>query len=256
MKTDTKAKDCFRKTHYVFWNTYMCLIICIIGNLRYVRNLVNTWLPYELPTLANRNPESDEKVKITSETCRRDRKHCDKSNKNFWNTYEYIITAIRLMGVFLTKQASGLKWITLQTTNSCSIKEYTLVKIGANSCPMVKKPLHKSYNKFRNGHSYLEWCILGFKEYLHTLVFRWRHWRLTATPSGNVYIRRTGILEYQSGPNHSHSMVSVTLLSLNLLFCYCMHLFRLRCFTVSLRDMLCWLLALNLNLICTITFVR
>ena len=71
---------------------------------------------------------------------------------------------------------------------------------------MVKKPLHKSYTKFRNGHSYLEWCILGFKEYLHTLVFRWRHWRLTATPSGNVYIRRTGILEYQNGPNHSHSM--------------------------------------------------
>ena len=67
-----------------------------------------------------------------------------------------------------------------------------------------------------------------------------------ATPSGNVYIRRTGILEYQSGPDHPHSMVSVTLLSLNLLFCYCMHLFRLRCFTVSLRDMLCWLIALNL----------
>ena len=96
MKSDTKAKDCFRKTHYAFWNTYMCLIICIIGNLRYVRNLVNTWQPYELPTLANRIPESDEKVKITPETCRRDRKRCDKSNKNFWNTYEYIITAIRL----------------------------------------------------------------------------------------------------------------------------------------------------------------
>ena len=138
MESDTKTKDCFRNTHYAFWNTYMCLIICIIGNLRYVRNLVNTWQPYELPSLANRIPELDEKVKITPETCRRDRKRCDKSYKNFWNTYEYIITAIRLMGVFLTKQASGLKWITLQTTNSCSIKEYTLVKIGANSCPWLK----------------------------------------------------------------------------------------------------------------------
>ena len=65
-------------------------------------------------------------------------------------------------------------------------------------------------------------------------------------PSGNVYIRSTGILEYQSGLDLSHSMVSVTLLSLNLMFCYCMHLFRLRCFTVSLRDMLRCLIALNL----------
>ena len=37
-------------------------------------------------------------------------------------------------------------------------------------------------------------------------MFRWRHWRLTAISSGNVYIKRTGILEYQSGLDHSHSM--------------------------------------------------
>ena len=71
MKSDTKAEDCFRKTNYAFWNAYMHLIICIIGNLRYVRNLVNTWQPYELSTLAKRIPESDEKVKITLDTCRR-----------------------------------------------------------------------------------------------------------------------------------------------------------------------------------------
>ena len=59
------------------------------------------------------------------------------------------------------------------------------------------------------------------------------------SPSGNVYIWRTGIMESQSGLDHSHSMVSVMLLSLNLLFCCYMHLFRLRCFTVSLTDMLC-----------------
>ena len=156
--------------------------------------------------LANRIPESYAKVEITPEICLRDRKRWDKSNKNFWNTHEYILTAIRLIGIFLTKQARRLKWITLQTTNSCSVKVYTLVKIGANSCPMVEKHIHKSHGKFRNGHSYLEWRILGFKEYLHTLMFRWRHWRLTATPSGNVYIRRTGIMEYQSGLDHSHSM--------------------------------------------------
>ena len=68
MKSDTKAKDCFRKTNYAFWNAYMRLIICIIGNLRYFRNLVNTWQPYELPSLANRITESDAKVKITPET--------------------------------------------------------------------------------------------------------------------------------------------------------------------------------------------
>ena len=167
MESDTKTKDCFSNTHYAVWNTYIYLIICIIGNLRYVRNLVNTWQPCELPTLANRIPKLNEKVKIAPETCRKNRKRCDKSYKNFWNTYEYIITVIHFMGVFLMKQASGFKYLTLQTTNSCSFKEYTLVKIGANSCPMVKKPLHKSYYKFRNGHSYLEWRILGFKEYLH-----------------------------------------------------------------------------------------
>ena len=247
-KSGTKAKDCFWKTSYAFWNAYMCLIICITGNLIYFRNLVKTWQPYELPLLANRIPESYAKVEITPETCRRGRKRWDKSNKNFWNrpTYEYMITAIRLMGIFLTKQASRLKQITLQTTNSCSVKVYTLLKIGTNSCPMVEKHIHKSHGKFRNGHSYLEWRILGFKEYLHTLMFRWRHWRLTATPYGNVYIRRTGIMESQSGLDHSHSMVSVMLLSVNLLFCCYMHLFRLRCFTVSLKDMLCWLIALNL----------
>ena len=87
MKSDTKAKDCFRKTNYAFWNAYMRLIICIIGNLRYFRNLGNTWQPYELPSLANRIPESYVKVKITPETCRRDRQCWDKSNKKFWNTY-------------------------------------------------------------------------------------------------------------------------------------------------------------------------
>ena len=53
-------------------------------------------------------------------------------------------------------------------------------------------------------------------------------------------------MESQSGPNHSHSMVSVMLLSLKILFCCYMHLFRLRCLTVSLKDMLYWLIVLNL----------
>ena len=202
------------------------------------------WQSAEVPTFANRIPEIKEKVKIAPETCCKNRKRYNKSYKNFWSAYEYIITVIRLMGVLLTKQASGFKYLTLQTTRSCSFNLYTLVKIGANSCQMMEKHHYKSYCKFRNGHSYLEWRILGIKEYLHTIMCRWRHWRLTATPSGNMYKRRTGTREYQSGPNHSHSMVSVPLLSLNLLICYCMHLFRLRCFTISHFNMLYWLLGL------------
>ena len=131
----------------------MFIIMCITMFRKYLRNLVNTWQSAEVPTLANCIPESHAKVEITPETCHRDRKRCDKSNDNFCNTYEYIITAIRLMGIFLMKQASRLKRITLQTTNSGSAKLYILVKIGANSCPMVEKHIHKSHGKFRNGHS-------------------------------------------------------------------------------------------------------
>ena len=246
MQSGKKAKDCSRKTNYAFWNAYMFVIICITGNLIYLRNLVNMWQPKELPSLASCIPESYAKDKITPETCHRGRKRWDKSNDNFWNAYEYVITAICLIGIFLMKQVSRLKLVILQATNNSSAKLYTLAKIGANSCPMVEKRIHKSHGIFRNGHSYLEWRILRFRKYLHMLMFRWRRWRPPATPSGNGYIRRTGIMESQSSPNHSHSMVSVMLLSLNLLFCCYMHLFRLRCLTITLKDMLCWLIALNL----------
>ena len=72
----------------------MFVIICNTGNLIYLRNLVNTWQPHKLPSLASRIPESYAKVKTTPETCHRDRKRWDKCNDNFWNAYEYVITAI------------------------------------------------------------------------------------------------------------------------------------------------------------------
>ena len=65
-------------------------------------------------------------------------------------------------------------------------------------------------------------------------------------PPGMGYIRRTGIVECQSGSIHSHSMVSVMFLLLNLLFCFCMYLFRLGHLTVCLVDMLCGIIALKL----------
>ena len=173
----------------------MFVIICITGNLIHLRNLVNTWQPHELPSLANRIPESYAKVEITPETCHRGRKCWDKSNDNFWNAYEYVITAICIIGIFLTKQVSRLKLAFLQMTNNSSAKSYTMAKIGASSCPMVEKRIHKFHGIFRNAHSYLEGCILRISKYLHTLMFRWRRWRPLATPSGMGYIRRTGIME-------------------------------------------------------------
>ena len=121
-----------------------------------------------------------------------------------------------------------------------------MVKIGADSCPMVEKRNHKIQGIFRNAHSYLKGRIIGIGKYLHTLVLGWRRWKLLATPPGRGYKRRTETVECQSGSNHSHSMVSVMFLLLNLLFCFCMHSFRLRCLTVLLMDMLCWFIALNL----------
>ena len=272
MKSGKKAKDCYRKANYAFWNTYMFIIMCITMNRIYLRNLVNTWQPVELPSLASGIPKSYAKDKITPETCQMGRTRWDKSNGNFWNAYEYVITAICIIGIFLTKQVSRLKLVILQTTTSGSAKLYTMAKIGANSCPMVEKRIHKFHGIFRNAHSYLKGRILRISKYLHTLMFRWRRWRALTTPSGMGYIRRTAIMESlranqgkacanntgwlntytiqymesQSGSNHSHSMVSVMLLPLNLLFCGHMHLFMLRCLTVSLKDMLCWLITLNL----------
>ena len=53
-------------------------------------------------------------------------------------------------------------------------------------------------------------------------------------------------MEYQSGFNHPHPMVSVMSPLLNLLFLFCMHLFRLGYLTVCLINMLYGFVALNL----------
>ena len=137
-KSCKKTKICSRKTNYAFWNAYMLIIMCITMFRKYLRNLVNTWQSAEVPTLTNSIPESDAKVKINPETCRRDRKRRDKSNKNFWNTYEYIITAIRLMGVFLTKQASGFKWITLRRRTAVRSKNILWLKLAPIHAPWLK----------------------------------------------------------------------------------------------------------------------
>ena len=120
-------------------------------NRIYLRNLVNMWQPVELPTIASGITKSYAKDKMTPKTCQMGRKRCDKSNGNFWNAYGYVITSICIICIFLTKQVSRLKLVILQTTTSGSAKLYTMAKIGANSCPMVEKRIHKFHGIFRNG---------------------------------------------------------------------------------------------------------
>ena len=60
------------------------------------------------------------------------------------------------------------------------------------------------------------------------------------------YKRRAETGGWQSGSDHSHPMVSVMFLLLNLLFLFCMHLLRLRYLTVCLIYMLFGFVALNL----------
>ena len=123
--------------------------------------------------------------------------------------------------MYLTKQVNRLKLVRLQTRTSDLAKLYTIDKFGAESCPMVRKQIHKFHNILWNVYRYLK------GKYLHTVILGWRSRRPLATPPGMGYIRRTGIVECQSDSNHSHPMVSVMFLLLNLLFCFCMQLYAL-----------------------------
>ena len=67
-----------------------------------------------------------------------------------------------------------------------------------------------------------------------------------ATPPAMGYKRRAETRGWQSDSHHSHSMVSVMFLLLNLLFLFCMHLIMLRYLTVCLIYMLFGFVALNL----------
>ena len=56
-KTEEKVTNCFNNIHYTVRYVYICTMIYIIGNLEFGRNLVNTWHPSELPTVASHIPE-------------------------------------------------------------------------------------------------------------------------------------------------------------------------------------------------------
>ena len=148
--------------------------------------------------------------------------------------------------IYLTKQVNRFKLVGLPTKTSDLAKLYTMDKIGTESCQMVKKHNHKFHNRFWNGYSYLKGRIMEFGKYLRTVIPGRRSRKPLATPPAMGYIRRTKTLGWQSGTDHSHPMVSVMSLLLNLLFLFCMHLFRLRYLTVCLIYMLFGFVALNL----------
>ena len=189
---------------------------------------------------------------MAPETCPRGRKHNDKSNNNFWYMYAYVKTYICMIYIYLTKQVNRLKLVRLHTRASDSAKIYTIDKFGAKSSPLARRRTHKFHNILWNAYSYLKRRFMEFDRYLHTRILGWRNQKPLATPPpptpphGMGYIRRTGIVECQSGSIHSHSMVSVMFLLLNLIFCFCMHLFGLGHLTVCLIDMLCGIIALKL----------
>ena len=87
---------------------------------------------------------------------------------------------------------------------------------------------------------------MEFGKYLRTVIPGRRSRKPLATPPAMGYIRRTETGGWQSGSDHSHPMVSVMSLLLNLLFLFCMHLFRLRYLTVCLIYLLFGFVALNL----------
>ena len=113
---------------------------------------------------------------------------------------------ICMIYIYLTKQVNRLKLVNLQTTTSDLAKLYTMDKFGAESCPMVKTRNHKIHSILWNACNYLKGRIMEIGKYLHTVILRWRSRRPLEIPPGMGYIRETGIVECQSGPNHSHPM--------------------------------------------------
>ena len=158
--------------------------------------------------------------------------------------YAYVKTYICMICIYLTEKVNRLKLARLHTSASDSAKIYTIDKFGTKSSQMARKRIHKFHNILWNAYWYLKRRIMGFDRYLHTRILSWRNQKPLATPPPPP--PPTGIVESQNGSIHSHSMVSVMFLLINLLFCFCMQLFRLGHLTVCLVDMLCWIIALKL----------
>ena len=171
---------------------------------------------------------------------------------------------ISMICIYLTKQLNKLQQVGLPTSTSGFVKLYAKVKMATETCQMVKKHYdksngnfwdiygyvkkhnHKFHNRFWNAYSYLKRRIMEFGIYLRTVIPGRGSRKLLATPPAIGYKRRAETWGWQSGSHHSHSMVCVMFLLLNLLFLFCMHLLRLGYLTVFLIYMLFGFIALNL----------
>ena len=143
---------------------------------------MNKWQPVELPTITSGFDKLYAKVIMAPETCQMGRKHYDKSNGNFWDIYGYVKMYICMIYMYLTRQVNRLKLVRMQTRTSDFAKLYTIDKFGAESCPMVRKQIHKFHNIRWNAYSYLKGRIVEFGKYLHTVILGWRSRRPLATP--------------------------------------------------------------------------
>ena len=246
IKSCKKAKIYHKKSNDIFWNPCTYIIMCISMICIYLTKQVNKWQPVGLPTSPSGFVKLYAKVKMATETCQMVKKHYDKSNGNFWYIYGYVKMYVCMIYMYLTKQVNRLKLVGLPTKTSDLAKLYTMDKIGTESCQMVKKHNHKFHNRFWNAYSYLKGRIMEFGKYLRTVIPGRRSRKPLATPPAMGYKRRTETGGWQSGSDHSHPMVSVMSLLLNLLFLFCMHLFRLTYLTVCLIYMLFGFVALNL----------
>ena len=245
-KSCKKAKIYHKKSNDKFWNPCTYIIMCISMICIYLMKQVNKWQPVGLPTSTSGFVKLNGKVKMAPETCQMVKKHYDKSNDNFWDIYGYVKMYVCMIYMYLTKQVNRLELDGLLTKTSDLAKLYTMDKIGTESCQMVKKHNHKFHNKFWNAYSYLRRRIMEFGKYLRTVISGRRSQRPLATPPTMGYKRRAETGGWQSGSDHSHPLVSVMFLLLNLLFLFCMHLLRLKYLTVCLIYMLFGFVALNL----------
>ena len=152
-------------------------MVCI-----YLKKQVNKWQPVELPIITSVFVKLYAKVKMAPETCQMVKKRYDKSNGNFWYIYGYVKMYVCMIYMYLTKQVNRLILVGLQTKTSDLAKLYTMDKIGAESCQMVKKRIHKFHNRFWNAYSYLKRRMMEFGKYLRTVILGRRSRRPWQTP--------------------------------------------------------------------------
>ena len=170
------------------------------------------------------NASSRDKVEFGIKSCKKAKIYHKKSNDKFWNPCTYIIMCISMICIYLMKQVNKWQPVGLPTITSGFVKLYAKVKIGTESCQMVKKRNHKFHNRFWNAYSYLKGRIMEFGKYLRTVIPGRRSRKPLATPPAMGYIRRTetvGMAEwFRSFSPHGKCYVSASKPPIPLLYAF------------------------------------